>query len=46
MKLEVVHKLCCLGGGMGGSPKDDLLHRPNLIKNMAGGGMAVGGGQK
>ena len=45
MKLEVVHKLCCLGGGMGGSPKDDLLHRPNLIKKMAGGGWRGEGGK-
>ena len=31
--LGAVHKLCRLGrGGEGGSPKDDLLHRPYLMK--------------
>mgnify|MGYP006863770566 CR=1 FL=1 len=24
--LGAVHKLCCLGRGKGGNPKDDLLH--------------------
>ena len=33
-EVGAVHKLCRLGkdGGEGGSPKDDLLHRPLLIK--------------
>ena len=30
--LGVVHKLCRLVRGEGGSPKDDLLHRPYIIK--------------
>ena len=35
--LEAVHKLCRLGRGDGGSPKDDLLQRPYLIKKTARG---------
>ena len=30
--LGAVHKLCRLGRERGGSPKDDLLHRPYLMK--------------
>ena len=30
--LGAVHKLCRLGRVEGGSPKNDLLHRPYLIK--------------
>ena len=30
--LGAVHKLCRLGRGKGGSPKDDLVNRPYLIK--------------
>ena len=30
--LRAVRKLCRLGRGEGGSPKDDLLHRPYIIK--------------
>ena len=32
-----VHKICRLGRGGVGSPKDDLLHRPYLIKSRHGG---------
>ena len=38
-----VHKLCHLGRGEGGSPKDNLVNRPYLIKKTTGRG---GGGQK
>ena len=36
--IVAVHKLCCLEGGEGVSPKDDLLHRPYLIKKTTKGG--------
>ena len=38
--LGAVHKLCRLGRGVGVSPKDDLLHRPYLIKKTTKGGGA------
>ena len=44
--IGVVHKLChlCMGGG---SPKDDLLHRPYSKKQKIQQGVLVGGrGQK
>ena len=31
--LGVIYKLCRLGRGGGGGPKDDLLQKPYLIKN-------------
>ena len=44
VNLGAVHKLCHLGRvEEGGSPKDDLLHRPYLIKKTTRGG---GGGSK
>ena len=36
--LGATHKLCCLGKGEGGSPKDDLLQRHYLIKKTTRGG--------
>ena len=41
--LGAVHKLCRLGRGEGGSTKEDLLHRPYLIKKISRGDT---GGQK
>ena len=32
VQVGAVHKLCHLGRGEGGCPKDDLLNRPYLIK--------------
>ena len=36
--IGAVHKLCRLGRGEGGSPKDDLVHRPYFIKKALSGG--------
>ena len=36
--LGAVHKLCLLDRGEEGSPKDDLLYRPYLIKKTTRGG--------
>ena len=40
-QLGAVHKLCQLGRGESGSPKDDLLHRPYLMKKTMGRGQKL-----